>query len=61
MDISRRGFVRGAAACWVALAGLEALGFDDAGLPNQVFAYEFGDISPAQQAGFAREFGFAVL
>ena len=59
MDISRRGFVRGAAACWVALAGLEALGFDDAGLPNQVFAYEFGDISPAQQAGFAREYGFA--
>jgi sugar phosphate isomerase/epimerase len=24
-----------------------------------VFAYEFGDISPAQQAGFAREYGFA--
>ena len=30
-----------------------------AGLPNSVFAYEFGDISPAQQAGFAREYGFA--
>jgi sugar phosphate isomerase/epimerase len=57
--MSRRGFVRGAAACWVALARLEAPGLDDAGLPNQVFAYEFGDINPAQQAGFAREYGFA--
>ncbi len=27
-------------------------------LPNSVFAYEFGDISPEQQAGFAREYGF---
>jgi sugar phosphate isomerase/epimerase len=51
--------VRGAAACWVGLARLEALGLEGAGLPNQVFAYEFGDISPAQQAGFAREYGFA--
>ena len=51
--------MRGAAACWVGLARLEALGLEGAGLPNQVFAYEFGDISPAQQAGFAREYGFA--
>jgi sugar phosphate isomerase/epimerase len=57
---SRRGFLTGAAACWAGLAKLEALGFDGgAGLPNSVFAYEFGDISPAQQAGFAREYGFA--
>ena len=27
-------------------------------LPNSVFAYEFGDISPEQQAGFARQYGF---
>jgi sugar phosphate isomerase/epimerase len=53
---SRRGFVTGAAACWVAL---QARGFDAGGLPNSVFAYEFGDISPVQQAGFAREYGFA--
>jgi sugar phosphate isomerase/epimerase len=59
MVTSRRGFVKGAAACWVALAKLEARGFDLGGLPNSVFAYEFGDISPAQQAGFAREYGFA--
>ena len=58
---SRRGFVKGAAACCVALANLEARGSDSgagAGLPNSVFAYEFGDISPEQQAGFAREYGF---
>jgi sugar phosphate isomerase/epimerase len=60
MLTSRRGFVTGAAACWIALARLEARGFDDgAGLPNSIFAYEFGDISPVQQAGFAREYGFA--
>jgi sugar phosphate isomerase/epimerase len=59
---SRRGFVTGGAAFCVALANLEARGFDGgaaAGLANQVFAYEFGDISPEQQAGFAREYGFA--
>jgi sugar phosphate isomerase/epimerase len=57
---SRRGFLTGAAACGAGLAKLEALGFDGgAGLPNSVFAYEFGDISPAQQAGFAREYRFA--
>ena len=55
---SRRGFVKGAAGCWFALA-LEAIGLEAEGLPNPVFAYEFGDISPAQQAGFAREYGFA--
>ena len=59
---SRRGFVKGAAAACIALANLEARGFDDGaagGLPNSVFAYEFGDISPEQQAGFARDYGFA--
>ncbi len=58
---SRRGFIKGAAASCIALAKIEARGFDSgvaAGLPNSVFAYEFGDISPQQQAGFARESGF---
>jgi sugar phosphate isomerase/epimerase len=58
---SRRGFVKGAAASLLAVANLDAGGFDGgagAGLPNSVFAYEFGDISPQQQAGFAREYGF---
>jgi len=56
--INRRGFVKGAS--FLALANFEARGFDGmpAGLPNPVFAYEFGDISPEQQAGFAREYGF---
>jgi sugar phosphate isomerase/epimerase len=58
MVLSRRRFVKGTAASCIAFASLEASGF--AGdLPNSVFAYEFGDISPEQQAGFAREFGFA--
>jgi sugar phosphate isomerase/epimerase len=58
--LNRRGFVKGAAACFIGLANLEARGFDraGAGLPNSVFAYEFGDISPEQQAGFARQYGF---
>jgi sugar phosphate isomerase/epimerase len=58
--INRRGFVKGAAACCIGLANIKARGFDGAGvgLPNSVFAYEFGDISPEQQAGFAREYGF---
>ncbi len=59
---SRRVFVKGVAASWIALANIEAMGFDsgaDAGLPNSVFAYEFGDISPVQQAAFARQYGFA--
>ena len=58
---SRRGFVKGAAASCLALANIRARGFDSgaaAGLPNSIFAYEFGDISPEQQAGFAREYGF---
>ena len=58
---SRRAFVKGAAAACLGLANIETRGFDGgatAGLPNPVFAYEFGDISPAQQAGFAREYGF---
>ena len=61
MLMDRRGFVKGAAACCIGLASIEARGFDGvgAGLPNSVFAYEFGDISPEQQAGFAREYGFA--
>ncbi len=58
---SRRRFVKGAAASFIALANIQARGYDSeaaAGLPNSVFAYEFGDISPEQQAGFAREYGF---
>jgi sugar phosphate isomerase/epimerase len=58
---SRREFVKGAAASCIALANIEARGFDSgdaAGLPNPIFAYEFGDISPQQQATFAREYGF---
>jgi sugar phosphate isomerase/epimerase len=58
MLTSRRGFVKGAAASLLAVANLDARGFDG-GLPNSVFAYEFGDISPEQQAGFARDYGFA--
>jgi sugar phosphate isomerase/epimerase len=59
--MSRRGFIQGAAASCIVLTKIEALGFDGeaaAGLPNSVFAYEFGDITPEQQAGFAREYGF---
>jgi hypothetical protein len=58
---SRRAFVKGAVASCVALANVDSRGFDGgsaAGLPNSIFAYEFGDISPEQQAGFAREYGF---
>jgi sugar phosphate isomerase/epimerase len=58
---TRRGFVKGAAASCIALAAMDARGFDSrtsAGLPNPIFAYEFGDITPAQQAGFARDYGF---
>jgi sugar phosphate isomerase/epimerase len=60
VPMNRRGFVKGTAACCIGLASIEAGGFDGvgAGLPNSVFAYEFGDISPGQQAGFAREYGF---
>ena len=53
---SRREFVKGAAASCIALANLDGRGFD--GVANPVFAYEFGDISPEQQAGFARQYGF---
>jgi sugar phosphate isomerase/epimerase len=58
---TRRGFVKGAAASCIALATIDARGFNSgaaAGLPNPVFAYEFGDITPAQQAEFTREYGF---
>jgi len=59
---SRRGFVKGAAASCITFANMDAGAFDGGvagGLENPVFAYEFGDISPEQQAGFAREYGFA--
>jgi sugar phosphate isomerase/epimerase len=58
---TRREFVKAAAASCIALAAIDANGFERgaaAGLPNPVFAYEFGDIPPEQQAGFAREYGF---
>jgi sugar phosphate isomerase/epimerase len=58
---SRRAFVKGAAASCLALANIHARAFDGgaaAGLPNSIFAYEFGEISPQQQAGFTREYGF---
>jgi sugar phosphate isomerase/epimerase len=54
---SRRRFVKGAFASCAALATFHARGFAG-NLPNSIFAYEFGEISPAQQAGFAREYGF---
>ncbi len=60
--MSRRGFVKTAAASCIALANIKARGLDSgaaAGLPNPIYAYEFGDITPEQQAGFAREYGFA--
>jgi sugar phosphate isomerase/epimerase len=59
---SRRAFLKGTAASCIALADIHAIGFDSgtaAGLPNSIFAYEFGEISPQQQAGFARDYGFA--
>jgi sugar phosphate isomerase/epimerase len=59
--IHRRAFVKGAAATCVALANINAEAFEGGatpGLPNSVFAYEFGEISPEQQAGFARQYGF---
>ena len=59
--MNRRGFVKGAAASCIVHADIEASGFDSgsaSGLPNPIFAYEFGDISAEQQASFAREYGF---
>jgi sugar phosphate isomerase/epimerase len=59
--IHRRAFVKGAAATCVAFANIDAEAFNGGptpGLPNSVFAYEFGEISPEQQAGFARQYGF---
>jgi sugar phosphate isomerase/epimerase len=58
---TRRGFIKGAAVSCIALANIGASGMDSgeaAGLPNSIFAYEFGNISPEQQAGFAGEYGF---
>jgi sugar phosphate isomerase/epimerase len=58
---SRRAFLKGTATCCIVLANINARGFDGgaaAGLPNSIFAYEFGDITPEQQAGFTREYGF---
>jgi hypothetical protein len=48
---TRREFVKAAAASCIALAAIDANGLDSgaaAGLPNPVFAYEFGDIPPKQ-------------
>ncbi len=62
MLTSRREFLKGAAASCIALANTEASGLDIANagaLPNPIFAYEFGDISPEQQANLARDNGFA--
>ena len=57
---SRREFLKAAVACAVTVVPTGAHGFaSGTGLPNPVFAYEFGDITPAQQANFARDFGFA--
>jgi sugar phosphate isomerase/epimerase len=59
--MSRRGFVKGLAVSCIVRADIEARGFDSgsiAGLPNPIFAYEFGDISAKQQVNFAREYGF---
>jgi sugar phosphate isomerase/epimerase len=59
--MSRRGFVKGAAVSCIVRADIEARGFDSgsvSGLPNSIFAYEFGDISAKQQAGFASDYGF---
>jgi sugar phosphate isomerase/epimerase len=61
MPTTRREFVRGAAASCIVLANAGARGFESSaapGLPNPIFAYEFGDISPEQQAAFARDNGF---
>jgi sugar phosphate isomerase/epimerase len=59
--MSRRGFVKAAAVSCIVRADIEARGFDSgsaSGLPNLIFAYEFGDISAERQASFAREYGF---
>jgi sugar phosphate isomerase/epimerase len=56
---SRREFVKGAACCFtLAASGVSALAIEP-GIPNPIFAYEFGDITPAAQANFVRDFGFA--
>lgn len=62
VQMSRRGFVKGAVVSSIALGRLDARGFNGERatvLSNPVFAYEFGDISPEQQAGFTHEYGFA--
>jgi hypothetical protein len=59
--MSRRRFVTGAAVSCIVRADIEARAFDSgrvSGLPNPIFAYEFGDISAKQQASFAQEYGF---
>jgi hypothetical protein len=43
---SRRGFVKGAAASCIVGADIKARGFESrsaSGLPNPIFAYEFGE------------------
>jgi sugar phosphate isomerase/epimerase len=60
MLISRRQFVKGAAVSAVTFAhGSVNVLASEASLPNPIFAYEFGNITAAQQANFARDFGFA--
>lgn len=60
MSASRREFVKGAAAWGAMLSQAAAHGFTAAtGLPNAIFAYEFGNITPGQQAKFTRDYGFA--
>jgi sugar phosphate isomerase/epimerase len=59
--MSRRAFVKAAATSCAALAAVEAKGFNGgsgSGLANPIFAYEFGDITPEQQASLARQYGF---
>jgi sugar phosphate isomerase/epimerase len=58
--LTRRKFVQGAASCCLCLTAAQSKALDSAaaGLANPIFAYEFGDISPAQQARFARDYGF---
>jgi sugar phosphate isomerase/epimerase len=59
MHTSRRVFVKGIVASCVALANVEVGFASGIGLTNPIFAYEFGEISPEQQAQFARAYGFA--
>lgn len=60
MLTNRREFVKSAAAYAVALAYAGASAAESGVKPaNPVFAYEFGNITPAQQVKFAGDYGFA--